>query len=174
MDWADVSGRAVSPARCALAFVLQTLLPSFSCKPALAVSGLAAAWNQPLPSDLVGLFQSWTCWPMCLLIIDITLHYLGLFQQTDTLLPDRHLPDRLIDNILKKVSSCICTVKDCNFITLPPTPASHWQISATLPWNLNRNLSMIMIFLDNGLNLYLVGAVVLMLVSLPKIQRKSS
>ena len=128
-----------APARSALAFALQTLASVLL----LAESGLAAASNEPFPSELLCLWQSWTCWPTCLLIIDIMLHYSGLFQQMDTLLPDRHLPDRLMDNILKKVSSCFCTMKDCNFITLAPAPC--WQISATLPWKLSRNLSLIMI-----------------------------
>lgn len=160
-EWACGAG-AASPAHCALAFALHTpafvFLQSCPCR-------VGPAWqlpeNEPFPSDL----QSWTCWPMCLLIIDIMLHYLGLFQQTDTLLPDRHLPDRLIDNILKKVSSCICTIKECNFITFPPTPSFCWHFSAMLPWNLNRNLSIITISSDNGLNLDFVGVVVLMLVS---------
>lgn len=107
---------------------------------------------------------------MCLLIIDTILHYLGLYQQTDTLLPDRHLPDRLIDNILKKVSSCICPIKVCNFITSPPAPP-HWQISTMLSWNLNQNISIITISLDNELNLDFVGVVILMLISPQKYRR---
>lgn len=66
-----------------------------------------------------------------------------------------------MDNILKKVSSCLGTAKGCNFITfpLPPPLAGKFLLKTLLGI-----LSTIVISSDKGLHLDCVGTVVLMLV----------